>query len=301
MINTSELPREIRDFLELKMIQDQTFFRATEEDYTDVLFETLNSRSQVDSRHSYLASVFGRQGSGKSWAAIAMCKVLDPNFNVDQIYFNYNDLVYNRAKLKSGMAVLVDEQSDSYGIDSHRVNIILAALKEQLRKKSIHFFFCSPTLKEEYQSSMYVFETMFLDYETKECYAAYKTRELLTLGYVKIPSPLAVGVTKEELEAYEKKKDEHLERLTGAKQVDEIEDRVKVIMDTELFKTAERIYKHQMGYIPMQMLYQIINKLFPEFKSSIIVGEIAARIKLNKEITGEWRMSGVARKKDKTI
>jgi hypothetical protein len=56
-----------------------------------------------------------------------------------------------------------------------------------------------------------------------------------------------------------------------------------------------------MGYVPMSMLFQIINKLFPEFKSSIIVGELAARIKLNKELSGKWEMSGVTRKKSDSL
>ena len=126
----------------------------------------------VNDVHEYLADGLVTHNSGKSYASIAICKTLDPNFSVDQIYFNYNDLVYNKNKLKPGMAVLVDEQSDAYGIDSNRVNIILTALKEQLRKKSIHFIFCSPTLKPEHETSMYILETMFLDFETQECYAA---------------------------------------------------------------------------------------------------------------------------------
>jgi hypothetical protein len=140
---------------------------------------------------------------------------------------------------------------------------------------------------------------MFLDYETQECYAAYKTRELLTLGYVRVPSPVKLGVSKELLDAYEAKKDAHLDRLTGVKQVDEMEERAEKIISTDLFKAAEKVYVRKMGYIPMSMLYQIINKLFPEFKSSIIVGEIAARIKLNKEVSGQWEMSGVSAKKNK--
>jgi len=301
MINTNDpdFPREIRDYIELKSMSDPTFYRATEEDYTDILFETLNSRAQVDNRHSYICSIQGRQGGGKSYTGISICKTLDPNFSVDRIFFNYNDLVYNKQKLRPGMAVLVDEQQESFGLDSHRVNVVLTALKEQLRKKSIHFVFCSPTLKPEYQSSQYVMETMFIDYQTEECYLAYQTRELLTLGYVRIPNPLSpkVGVTQEFMDAYEAKKDEHLDRLTGNKQYDEIEERVSKITSTDLFKMAEKVYVNRMGYMPMSMLFQIINKLFPEFKSSIIVGELASRIKLNKEMSGQWEMSGITRKK----
>lgn len=299
MLNLQELPREIRDRLELKAGTDQSFYRALEEDYTDDMMQTLNTRSQVEKQHSFIGSMYGTQGSGKSWGAIALCKILDPNFSVDRIYFNYDDLVQDKKNLKPGDAVLIDEQSESYGIDSHRVLSVLSMLKEQMRKKSIHFIFCSPTLKPEYQSSMYVVETMFIDYETRECYAAYKTRELLTLGYVRIPSPEEL-VGKEFLEAYEAKKDMHLDRLTGSKQVDDVEDRATQICETKLFKTAEAIYVAKMGYMPMTMLLQVIGKLYPDYKGSVIVGELANRIKLNREMSGAWVMSGVSRaKRDK--
>lgn len=121
---------------------------------------------EVEQTHNYvLPSGVLSSNSGKSYLSMASCAVLDKKFSVDNIFFDYNDLVYARRKLKPNTAVLVDEQSESYGVDSHRVNIILSALKEQLRKKSIHFFFCSPTLKPEYETSMYVIETMFIDYE----------------------------------------------------------------------------------------------------------------------------------------
>jgi hypothetical protein len=152
-----------------------------------------------------------------------------------------------------------------------------------------------------HNSSMYVLETMFVDYETQECYVAYKTRDLLTLGYVRVPSPLheRVGVTSEFMADYEKKKDRHLDRLTGNAHYDETEERVSIIIKTKLFKTAEKIYIDKMGYMPLGMLVQVINKLYPEYKSSVIVGEIASRIKLNKEVSGEWSIPGLANKKKK--
>jgi len=255
---------------------------------------------EVEDNHNYvLTNGVLSSNSGKSFCAIALCFMLDPNFSTDHIFFDYNDLVYNKGNLKPGTAVLVDEQSESYGVDSHRVNIILEALKEQLRKKSIHFIFCSPTLKPEYQSSLYVMETMFLDYETNECYAAFKTRDLHTLGYVRIPHPYGVGVSKEFLAAYEAKKDAHLDRLTGRTQQDEIEVWCNKVLDTDLFKTAEKIYLKKCGYIPSSMLHQIINKLYTELRSSIIVGEIAARIKLNKELSGVWTIPGTGGGKKK--
>jgi hypothetical protein len=251
----------------------------------------------VDSS-SHLFQLTGGLVTHNSFAAITACAILDPKFKVDNIFFNYEDLVYKRKMLTPHTAVLVDEQAESYGVDSHRVNIILAALKEQLRKKSIHFFFCSPTLKAEYQSSHFVLETMFIDYETRETYCAYKTRDLLTLGYVRIPHPEGF-VGKEFIRAYEAKKDAHLDRLTGVRQIDDVEDWAKKIVQQPLFKKAELIYCKRLGYIPMGMLFQVINKLYPEFKGSVIAGEIATRIKLNKELSGDWVVSGAAKIKKK--
>jgi len=256
----------------------------------------LESRGSADSNHSFISTIYGKQGNGKSYSALTCCAVLDPNFSISNIYFDYNDLVNNRHNLRSHSAVLVDEQSESYGVDSNRVNIVLQALKEQLRKKSIHFFFCSPTLKDEHNSSQYVIETMFIDYEEKVTYCAYKTRELLTLGYIKIPHPLNF-LSKEFLEEYEHRKDIHLDKLTGVKQIDEIEDRARFIMASPIFLKAELIYKKKLGYVPMNMLWQVISKLYPDFKSGVMVGELASRIKLNKELSGEWLISGVKPKK----
>jgi len=61
-IDLRELPKEIRDRLELKELTEATFFRALDEDYTDIMMQTISSRSQVDSRHSYIASIYGGQG-----------------------------------------------------------------------------------------------------------------------------------------------------------------------------------------------------------------------------------------------
>lgn len=248
--------------------------------------------------HEYLANGVVSHNSGKSYLAIALCCFLDPNFSADNIYFSYNDLVYDRHKIKPNSAILVDEQSQSFGIDSHRVMSILSSLKEQLRKKSIHFIFCAPTLYDESKSSMYLIETMFIDYENEEAYAALKTRDGLTLGHIKVPSPtkeFSPGkslATPQLMKEYQEKKDHHLERLLGRRDVDIIEDRAEKVIESETFKRAEKVYKSTMGYIPQGMCVQIINKVFPEFNSSIIASEIAGRIKFNKETSGEWQVYG---------
>jgi len=297
-IDIRSLPKEVQDTIELREERDPTFERFLDEDYTEIFFNTLVERSNPEVEHSLILSIYGQQGSGKSLSAISIACILDPKFAQGKIYFDYNKLVYDRSELASNQAVLIDEQSQSFGLDSHRVMIILASLKEQLRKKSIHFIFCSPVLYTEHQSSMYLLETMFIDYETRECYAALKTREGLTLGHVRIPHPLkklSNGrslATKELLDSYEAKKDAHLETVLGKQDTDIFEERAKQIMKNPLFKKAEKMYIRKMGYIPQSTLIQIINKIFPEFHAGVVPLEIAGRIKLDKEITGKWEVAG---------
>jgi hypothetical protein len=254
---------------------------------------------------SHLFQLAGGLVTHNSWSALALCKMLDPNFKVkDQVYFDYNRLVYERSKLKPGMAVLIDEQSQSYGLDAHRVMIILSGIKEQLRKRSIHLIFCAPVLYEESKSSMYIIETMFIDYEERECVCALKTREGYTLGHVRIPAPdkeLDENgyrlLSKEELELYERHKDDHLDKLLGSKSIDEFEERAQNVMKDPVFAAVEKIYKVKLGYVPQNMVVQVINKIFPEYHAGVVPYEIAMRIKLDKELSGEWTVAGISRKK----
>lgn len=301
MIDITDLPQEVQDYIELKEQTDQTFHRFLDHDYSDIWWNKMAERANPEVEHSLIVSISGTQGSGKSMATISMCCFMDPNFSIDNIYFSYNDLVYNRHNLKPNSAILMDEQSQSYGMDSHRVMIILNNIKEQLRKKSIHLFFCAPVLYEESKTSMYTMETIFIDYENQETYAALRTREGHVLGHVRIPYPLkpvdASGqalATKELIDAYQDKKDFHLEKILGNQDQDVFEERAKMVVEHGLFKQAEKLYVTSKGYVPQTTLVQIINKIFPEYNSGVVPGEIAGRIKLNKELSGAWIVPGSA-------
>jgi hypothetical protein len=295
-IDLSKLPKEVVDTLLMQEDTEPTYGNCLSEDYSEILFKTLDERRKPGSQHSFIASWYGRQGSSKSWSALALSGFLDSNFNIDNIFFDIEELVNNRSKLKPGNCVLVDEMARSFGLDSMRINIMISTIKEQLRKKSIHMFYLSPTLKEEYHSSQYVFETMFLDKENKISFHAYKTNKLLCLGYVIVPHPLHF-ISKKLLLDYERKKDEHLkEVLEGPK--DLVEERAQQIMCNDYFKRAEQLYLKARGYITYKILVQIVEKIFPEFKGSVIVYELADRIKADREISGKWNIVGSSKKDD---
>ena len=306
MIDTSVLPQEVRDVIELREQTDPTFWRFVEYDYNDIFWSILRERADPGIEHSVIASTYGEQGVGKSFSAISLCCFMDSTFSIERIFFSYNDLVYNRASLKPNTAVLLDEQSQTYGLDAHRVMVILSNIKEQLRKKSIHLFFCSPVLYEEAKTSMYLIEVMFVDKKEQLAYAALKTRDGLTLGHIKIPHPLKVLsdgkslASKELIDAYQKRKDEHLEKVLGNQEGDIFEDRAKLIMNNPLFIKAEKLYKRQFGYVPQGTLIQIINRIYPEFNAGVVPYEIAGRIKLDRELSGEWMVPGRGKRRPKT-
>jgi hypothetical protein len=106
--------------------------------------------------------------------------------------------------------------------------------------------------------------------------------------------------SQELIKAYQAKKDKHLEKVLGRQDVDIFEDRARAVMRHPLFVKAEKIYKMKMGYIPQSTLVQIINKVFPEFNAGVVPLEIAGRIKLDKEITGQWEVSGRVTRKDRS-
>jgi hypothetical protein len=304
-IDVSKLPKYVQDVIEMREATDQTFYRFVDEDYSEWFFDLLNQRRNPEKEHSVIISCVGGQGNGKSLSAISIACYLDPTMNVNRVFFGYNDLVYNRAQLQENCAVIVDEQSQTYGLDAHRVMTILSNLKEQLRKKSIHFIFCAPVLYPESQTSMFIIETMFIDEEEQECFCALKTREGLTLGHVRIPHPLkriddqGGLASKGFIDAYQVKKDEHLEKVLNRKDMDVFEERAGNVVKHPLFKKAEKIYVRRYGYMPQSALIALINKIYPEFGAGVVAGEIAGRVRLNKEVAGEWELAGAGRKRVK--
>jgi hypothetical protein len=241
--------------------------------------------------HNYiLSNGLLSSNSSKSYSSLAIAGFLDETFDACKIYFDLDVLVNSRNKLRSNDCIIVDEMARVFGTDSMRISIQLNTMKEQLRKKSIHMIYVSPILKEEYHTSMYILETMFLDKVNKLSYNAFKTNQLLCLGYVAIPHPLHF-IDKSVLIAYEKKKDEHLKEVLEGP-ADMIEERAVAITKNPYFMKAEEIYLKARGYIPYKILVQIIEKIYPEFKGSVIVYELADRCKANSEISGRWFIFG---------
>jgi hypothetical protein len=287
----------VQDTIELKESTEMTFGRFVDEDYSEYFFDLLNQRRN-NPEHCMVLSISGSQGGGKSMTALSIACYMDPDFSADRVFFSYSELVDARSRLPDNCCVVVDEQSQVYGLDAHRIMVILSNLKEQLRKRGISFIFCAPVLYEEAKSSMFQIETVYIDEAEREVVAALKTREGLVLGHIRVPHPLKVIdeqgslASKELIDSYQKKKDEHLERVLGRQDKDQFETYAEVVMRSDLFKQAERVYLRQYRYIPVGSLQHIVSKVLPELGAGVVVAEVAGRIKLQREITGVWQIAG---------
>jgi hypothetical protein len=291
------LPKHVQDVIELREATDMTFSRLVDEDYNDIFYDIIQQRRR-DKEHHLMLSIHGPTGQGKSMSALTIAALLDPEFSVDRVFFSYQELVYARASLPDNCCVIVDEQAAMYGVDSHRIMVILGTLKEQLRKRGVSFIFCSPVLYSESESSHYIIETVYIDEEEQEVVAALKSPEKLVYGHINIPHPLkpiderGSLLTKEFLDAYQAKKDAHLEEVLGRKSMDPTEEHAAQVVKNPIFKKAEKIYIARYKYIPQGSLQQLIGKIFPEFAGNVMAGEVAGRVRLNKETSGEWSLPG---------
>lgn len=106
----------------------------------------LNQR--IRQNKNWLCIITGQTGSGKSWSALSLAEMIDPEFNIDRCIFSGRDLMklINSKKLKKGSVIIWDEA----GVDlSNRdwqslTNRILNFLLQTFRHKCFILFFTTP-------------------------------------------------------------------------------------------------------------------------------------------------------------
>lgn len=103
---------------------------------------------RISNNKNFLATITGPTGSGKSWSALSMAELIDPEFNASRVIFKARDLMklINSGSLKPGSVILWDEA----GIDlSNRnwqsvTNKMLNALLQTFRHKNFILLFTVP-------------------------------------------------------------------------------------------------------------------------------------------------------------
>jgi hypothetical protein len=103
---------------------------------------------RIKNNKNFLCTITGPTGSGKSWTALSIAEILDPEFTVDRVIFKARELMklINEENLKPGSVIVWDEA----GIDlSNRnwqsvTNKMLNALLQTFRHRNFILFFTVP-------------------------------------------------------------------------------------------------------------------------------------------------------------
>lgn len=142
----------------IKVIDRQVvYYKKTGKKYVRYLCEDLleriaeDVRMNVEQEYDNLICIDGNEGSGKSNLAVALCKTIDPNWNIEENYiYNYNEFVEaitNGERDDRKRVFLLDEGSlvankrESMSEDSKRFVEIL----ETMRSRGWTLIMCIPS------------------------------------------------------------------------------------------------------------------------------------------------------------
>jgi len=212
---------------------------------------------------NWLAIVCGETGSGKSFSALRLGEMIDPEFSIDNVVFRIEDFMrlLNSKKLKKGSVIIFDEAGvgiparEWYTISNKAINYVL----QTFRHKNLGVIFTTPDFSYIDAQTRKLFhnyiETVSIDFKKEyvkvkffqiqfnprygKVYWHYSITKVngrvKTIHKTNIKKP-----SKELIQAYEKKKKQFTETLNI-----EVEDMVKLVREKQqkVFLTPEDIAK----------------------------------------------------------
>ena len=245
-------------------------------------------KNRIKKKKNFLGFISGPTGSGKSWAGLSICLMLDPTFGPDRIVTNMRQLMklINSGKLKGvGKAILWDE----CGVDASNktwqslTNRLINFLLQTFRHKQFVLMFTAPYLDFVDSTTRKMFHaelsTVSIDFKkkttklkpqliqynsrTKKFYYKYlrirtENKRRLRLERWSVPKPPEWLIT-----AYEQIKERFTDDLNISieKQLDELENK----------KTIERkpLTKLQQQAMSLMGKYNDVNKVAKEMGVSV--------------------------------
>ena len=86
--------------------------------------------------------IIGQTGSGKSLSAMTLARWIDPDWNIDKLFWDYHELLdYVRTEAKSGDCLVLDEDPRFFGLGSLTLNYAIQNIECTLRYRQINFIF----------------------------------------------------------------------------------------------------------------------------------------------------------------
>lgn len=123
---------------------------------------------------NFLAVICGETGSGKSWTALRLGEVLDPNFTVDQVVFRRPDFfeLLLSGKLKKGSVIIFDEAGVGLGSRTWYEHKDINSILQTFRHKNYIVLFTVPSFDFVDKQARELFhaylQMTFIDYNKKQ-------------------------------------------------------------------------------------------------------------------------------------
>jgi len=134
-------------------------------------------QQRIRNNKNFLGFISGQTGSGKSWSTIAICEMVDPEFDIDRIVFSGIELMklINSGKLKKGSAICFEE----VGVEMNNknwssvTNKMLNYLVQTFRHKGFILIMNSPYMDFVDSATRKLFHsemmTTSIDFAAKTC------------------------------------------------------------------------------------------------------------------------------------
>lgn len=277
----------------------------------NLIIDSIKYRINVLNRN-WLGIICGESGSGKSYSALKLSELIDPEFNIDRVIFTPEEFfeILNSGKLHKGNALIWDEVGvglparEFYTITNKDVNYIL----QSFRKDNLAVIFTTPGISFVDVQARRLFhaliETLFILYD-ENCVVAkyleiqYNPRyDKIYMKYPRIENngriitikTLNIGKPSEKLaDAYEEKAKEYKDRLKKEKQ--------KEILFEKRRKGGKRINTDEM----VEEVESNLKRFQTEYRGRIFIDPYLIMEKFNVGYDSARKIrAGVERKITKT-
>lgn len=161
-----------------------------------ILLENVEKRFQKN--QNWLCLIVGGTGSGKSWSAIKLGEVLDPDFSIENICFYPEELLklIKAGELKKGAVIVYDEAGITFGSRDFYtdINKALSYTLQGFRAFNYGVIFTTPSASfiDVHARKLFhnILETISLSYVNKYCVVKWKDVQhnpILDKTYYKYP------------------------------------------------------------------------------------------------------------------
>mgnify|MGYP006278214047 FL=1 len=198
IVREEDLPGKDYNF-KLKPSREEKFRRKADTEPDFDLFSRLNwnrkffkELQQRQEEDNVVLSIYGQQGSGKSYTGLSIAGVLcdiygkDPAEDV-HIYFDRSQITEELEDKEAGEVIILDEQKREQGTGSQQSADNLANKIDILRQEQIHFIFISPSLEDH--NHYFVIEPYGIDFMREVSRNLVYTPELNLMGYITLEKP----------------------------------------------------------------------------------------------------------------